>query len=79
MARPMGTVLFGLDLILAVKLTLSGDPTVKIDPRHPTSTAGAHSLHPARQHKLTAAGLIHNKSARSARQLPIEAGPNPCR
>jgi hypothetical protein len=77
-ARLMGTVLFGPDPIAAVKLTLAGDPSVKIDP----VTSDDHGNFtfpsvPPGKYKLTAAGLIHNKKRKIEQDITIEAGPNP--
>ena len=61
-ARLMGTVFFGPDPIPAVKLTLVGDPTVKIDPATSDEQGNfTFSSVPPGKYKLTAAGLIHNK------------------
>lgn len=77
-ARLMGTVRFGPDPIAAVKLTLAGDPAVKIDP----VTSDDHGNFtftgvPPGKYKLTAQGLIHNKKRKSDEDITIEAGPNP--
>ena len=77
-ARLMGTVRFGPDPVPAVKLTLAGDPAVKIEP----VTSDEHgnftfSGVPPGKYKLTAQGLIHNKKRKADQDITIEAGPNP--
>jgi hypothetical protein len=78
MARVVGTVFFGPDPLPGVKLTLAGDPKVKIDP----TTSDDHGNFtfpsvPPGKYKLTAEGLIHNKKRKTDQEITIEAGPNP--
>lgn len=78
MSRLLGTVFFGPDPLPAAKLTLAGDPKVKLDPvvsdEHGNFTFAAV---PLGKYKLTAEGLIHNKKRKAEQDVTIEAGLNP--